>query len=626
MDVVCTAGHVDHGKSTLVRALTGMEPDRFVEERRRGLTIDIGFGWTELTSGDRTRTVAFVDLPGHERFIANMLAGAGPVETALFVVAADEGWKPQSTEHLEILDLLGVRHGVVAISKADAADGEQIAATRGDVAGRLAGTSLEHAPVVVVSAKDERGLDDLREALTDVLTAKPPPRSDRRPRLWVDRSFSVKGAGTVVTGTLTGGALRTGDSVAVLPGGHASRVRGLQSLKAQVDEASAGDRVAVNLTGIDRAAIQRGDLLTTAGAAAGTQRLDVEIRTVPDASVGRRGSWHLHAGSGEWPVKIRPLLGSSVSGNGFARVVLDAPAPLVVGDRFVVRDAGRRTTVAGGVVLDAHPRSVRGAAQRAKRVEELAARAAALAAGDAASVFRCAVTERGALRAGEALTATDAASPEELAALAAAAGVLPLGTGWADPAAAARWSGAVTSALQTYHSAHPDERGAPRDLVVQTAAGAGCPRWAVPDLLATLVRLGRVVTEGSGLRTPDHAVSLSPEQRTAKEALLASLNGQPFAPPRLSDAAAAAGASPPLVRELEKAGELVRLTADLAMTAGAVASAADVLRRQFGNGAWFTASQAKEALGTTRKFAMPLLEELDRRAFTARNGDVRRVL
>ena len=622
MDVVCTAGHVDHGKSTLVRALTGMEPDRFEEERRRGLTIDIGFGWADLHAGGRTRTVAFVDLPGHERFIANMLAGAGPVETALFVVAADEGWKPQSTEHLQILDLLGVQYGVVAITKTDTADDEQLAATIQQVADHLVGTSLQSAPVVQVSAKDETGLDDLAHSLLSVLEHKPRPATGRRPRLWVDRSFTIKGAGTVVTGTLTGGALRVGDAVVVLPAQRQGRVRGLQSLKSAVQEAGAGDRVAVNVSGIAREEVTRGDLVTSAGAGAGTTAFDVQLRTVAGATVSRRGAWHVHAGAGEWPAKLRPLAGGTITDEGFARLMLDHAAPLVAGDRFVLRDAGRQATAAGGVVLDTRPPEVRGAAQRQRRIEQLAARRSAVAERDDARLLGLHVAERGAVSSPEAAAVTDVPGTA-LPALASEAGLLAMGDGWVHPGAAGTWTTAVTTALQTYHRAHPDERAAPRDVAARAAARAGCPPWAVPDLLATLVRLGRVVTQGAGLRTPDHGAGLTPAQEQARSALLSALDREPFAPPRLSEAAAAAGATPALVRELEAAGDLVRLGDDLAMTANAVTAAADVLRRKYAESGPLTASQAKEALGTTRKYAMPLLEEFDRRGISARNGDVR---
>ncbi|MGH3666355.1 MAG: selenocysteine-specific translation elongation factor, partial [Egibacteraceae bacterium] len=326
MHVVCTAGHVDHGKSTLVRALTGMEPDRFAEERRRGLTIDLGFAWTQLAGGE---TVAFVDLPGHERFVTNMLAGAGAVELALFVVAADEGWMPQSQEHLDILDLLGVSRGLVALTKADTVDAEGIAVATVLVREQLADTAFAHVEIVPVSAVTGDGLGLLTERLAAVLDAAPAPTDRGRPRLWVDRSFTIRGAGTVVTGTLAGGTLRTGEEMAVLPTGRTGRVRGLQSLKAAAAEAGPGNRVALNLSGLDRGEVTRGDAIGRAGQWLAVTVLDAWVRALPGQEVGRRGAWHLHAGSGEWLARVSPLLARPVTDGGYVRLELGRPAPLV---------------------------------------------------------------------------------------------------------------------------------------------------------------------------------------------------------------------------------------------------------------------------------------------------------
>ena len=622
MDVVCTAGHVDHGKSTLVRALTGMEPDRFDEEQRRGLTIDIGFAWTALPDGDATRTVAFVDLPGHERFIGNMLAGAGPVESTLFTVAADEGWKPQSSEHRDILDLLDVRAGVIAITKTDAASPEQLTATRASVADEVAGTSLAGLPIVAVSAVSGSGLDELRDVLLRALAERRGARTSGRPRLWVDRSFSIKGAGTVVTGTLIGGDVSVGADLVVMPGRRRVRVRGLQSLQQQVTHAAAGDRVAVNLSGIDRDAVGRGDLLTVPDVAPATTLLDAEVRTVDGAQIGRRGAWHLHAGSGEWPVSVRPLEQGPLAGGGYVRLLVDRPAPVAVGDRFVLRDAGRRSTVAGGVVLDTQPPAVRGARQRSARVAQLQARAGALAAGDWAALLTLHVQERDIVAAPEAaaavgLTAADADQAARAAAL------VPVGSAWAHPRAVGAWAAAVREALTAFHRAHPDERSAPRDLALRSATTAGCPPWAATDLVGILVRTGRAAIEGAGLRLPDHGVQLTPQQQQARLALLSSLERSPFAPPPLAEAATAAGVGPTLLKEMEAAGDIVRLDKDLAMTAAAVTQAAALLRERFLASGPFTAAQAKETLQTSRKFALPLLEELDRRGSTRREGDIR---
>lgn len=622
MDVVCTAGHVDHGKSTLVRALTGMEPDRFAEEQRRGLTIDLGFAWTQLSDGRRTRTVAFVDLPGHERFIGNMLAGAGPLRTALFTVAADEGWKPQSSEHLDILNLLEVDAGVIAITKVDAADPAKVTDTRTAIAHHVAGTSLETFEVVEVSAVDGGGLDVLRTALLDAVEVAA-PRNDGPPRLWVDRAFTIKGAGTVVTGTLTGGALHTGDEVFVLPARQRVRVRGLQSLSKQVDTAEAGDRVAVNLSGVDRDAVNRGDVVAGLDVPP-TTLLDVELRTLRSAEVGRRGAWHLHVGSGDWPATVRPLQAGPVVHRGFARLLLDRPAGIAAGDRFVLRDAGRRATVAGGVVLDAQPPPLRGAAQRGARGAQLEARRTAVVAGDRAALLALHVQERAAVPAAAAAAAVGLA-PSEGQVAGQQAGLVALGGAWADPSSVGRWAAAAGGALRGYHDRHPDERSAPRDLAAQAAVGAGCPRAAAADLLALLIRAGRVVAEGTGVRLPDHGVRLTAQQEEARAALLAALDRNPFAPPRIAEAAVSVGAAPALLKEMEAAGDIVRLDQDLAMTAAAVAQAAQLLRQRYDAEGPLTAAQAKEALGTSRKFALPLLEELDRRGITRREGDIRHI-
>jgi selenocysteine-specific elongation factor len=621
MDVVCTAGHVDHGKSTLVRALTGMEPDRFAEERRRGLTIDIGFAWTRLDGG---RTLAFVDLPGHERFIANMLAGAGPVECALLVVAADEGWKPQTQEHTDILALLQVSAGVVAITKADAVDAEQLARTTSDVRARLAATTLAGAPIVAVAAPTGQGLDDLRAALSSVLDARPPVADHQRPRLWIDRSFSIKGAGTVVTGTLGGGTLRTGDDVTILPGGHRARIRGLQSLKSDEQAVGPGARVAVNLAGLPRDAVGRGDALVVADQWLLTDEVDAWVRILPTLQVGQRGAWHLHAGSGEWVARVRPLGASTLRDEGYVRLQLRSPAALTAGDRFVLRDAGRRVTVAGGIVLDPVPQPLRSTAARRGRSEQLDARRHALVAADRGALLNLHVAERGAATL-HASAAAAGLTTQDAVTAAAAAGLLTLGPALAHPQAAAQWTAAVDAALRTHHRQHPVDRTAPRDVALRAAAGAGCPDDLAGTFLDVLVRLGRVAAEGTGIRHPDHTVRLDPAQQRARDALLAALNASPFSPPGLADTAAAAAADPALVRELEAAGELVRIAPDIAVTGQALTAAVQRLRSAYAEQGPTTAAQAKEALATTRKYALPLLEELDRRGITQRRGDVRDV-
>jgi selenocysteine-specific elongation factor len=348
LPVVATAGHVDHGKSTLVRALTGIDPDRWAEEKERGLTIDLGFAWCTLpTAGD----VGFVDVPGHIRFISNMLAGVGAVDACLFVVATTEGWKPQSEEHLRILDVLGVARGVIALTMAGLVDADAIELARLDVADRVTGTFLADAEVVAVDAPTGVGLDALTAALDRVVSGAPAASDIDRPRLWVDRAFAARGAGTVVTGTLTGGSLAIGDELTVEPAGAPVRVRALQSHQQTHQRIGPGRRVAVNLSGIAHADVKRGDALVRAGQWVRANTLDCALHLVPglDHEVSRRGAYHAHIGSGQYTVKMRLLDG------GAARLHLPVPLPLVMGDRYVLRESGRGETIGGGEILDVSP-------------------------------------------------------------------------------------------------------------------------------------------------------------------------------------------------------------------------------------------------------------------------------
>ena len=356
MRVIATAGHVDHGKSSLVLALTGTDPDRFEEEKRRGLTIDLGFAHAVLPNGEG---VSFIDVPGHVRFLRNMLAGVGAVDACVFVVAATEGWKPQSEEHLRILELLGIRRGIVALTKVDLVDDDLLELATLDVSEHVVGTFLEDAPIVPVAATAGIGLDDLRAALVD-LVADTPVAADRgRARLWVDRVFAAKGSGTVVTGTLTGGSLAVGERVVVGADALAARVRAIQSLGASVEQIGPGNRVALNLAGLDYTAVGRGDAVTHPDRWHLTSRFDASLVVLDevDHDVSRRGAYAVYVGSGEFPARLR-ILGTETippGGRGVVRLHLQRSVPLLPGDRFVLREAGRNETVGGGEVLDVAP-------------------------------------------------------------------------------------------------------------------------------------------------------------------------------------------------------------------------------------------------------------------------------
>ena len=357
MTVIATAGHVDHGKSTLVRALTGTDPDRLAEEKARGLTIDLGFAAMTLPNGDK---VSFIDVPGHIRFLRNMLAGVGGVEAVMFVVSAVEGWKPQSEEHLRILELLGISRGIVALTMVDQVDDELVELAELDVAEHVEGTFLEAAPIIGVAAPDGLGLESLRDAVAELVAQIGPPADKNKPRLWVDRAFAPAGAGTVVTGTLAGGSLRVGDELNVGLRNRTVRVRSLQNHNEEMIVVAPGNRVAVNLTGIGHTEIGRGDVLVNASQWHQSAMVDAELHVLAglDHDVTRRGAYAIYVGSAEFNARLR-VLGEEgrmrPGSSGAVRIYLDRPLPTVPGDRFVLREHGRDETVGGGHFLDVEP-------------------------------------------------------------------------------------------------------------------------------------------------------------------------------------------------------------------------------------------------------------------------------
>ncbi len=356
MTVIATAGHVDHGKSTLIRMLTGTDPDRWEEEKARGLTIDLGFAGLQLPSG---RALSFIDVPGHIRFLRNMLAGVGAVQGCLFVVAATEGWKPQTEEHLRILDLLGVGHGVIALTKTDQVDDELLELAMLDVAEHVEGSFLADAPVIAVAAPTLSGYDELKIELDALVDRVGPPLDRAKPRLWIDRAFAPAGAGTVVTGTLTGGSIALGDELLLAPSRQAARVRSLQTHHEGVESAPPGTRVAVNLTGISHHDVERGDVLVADGAWHHTRTIDAELNVLGSLSheVSRRGAYAAYIGSAEINAAVRILgLETLAPGTtGFVRLHLDRELPLVPGDRFILREHGRDETIGGGQIIDIDP-------------------------------------------------------------------------------------------------------------------------------------------------------------------------------------------------------------------------------------------------------------------------------
>jgi selenocysteine-specific elongation factor len=549
--VVATAGHVDHGKSSLVRALTGEDPDRLVEERRRGLTIDLGFAWTDLPSGER---LAFVDVPGHERFLPTMLAGVGPVPAALLVVAADEGWRRQTGEHVAALQALGVAHILVAVTRIDLA--------APDEAVRQVRTQLGDVPWVAVSATTGAGLDGLRAALDTLVADLPAPRTARRQRLFIDRSFAVQGAGTVVTATVTEGSLRVGDAFELE--GRPVVVRGLECCREPRVTVDAVARVAINLRGISHTTIHRGAALLTAGAWAPSAVIDARL-VVPSDPLPSRAV--LHIGAAGVPVRLRTL------GDAFVRLTLDRPLPLEPGDRAVLRDPGKHA-VAGGLVVvevDPPPLTGRGAARR---------RAAELSLLDAAAVLH----RHGALT--RQMLRLKGFDPPEHAVIA--------GQWVIDPGTWQQWLESARAARNT--------------TMAELAAGLPDPALVSPLLEAAGVS-ARAARVGSDLPA-DLVVRWH-----ALESHLGGLNAP------LADVLRDLGLDHGSLARLAESGHVLRVGA-LVLAADAADKAVDLLEQLAQP---FTTAEAKAALGVSRRVAIPLLEHLDRTRRTRRDGDVRTV-
>jgi selenocysteine-specific elongation factor len=558
--VVATAGHVDHGKSTLVLALTGTDPDRLAEEKARGLTIDLGFAWT----GE----VAFVDVPGHVRFLKNMLAGVGAVDACLFVVAATEGWKPQSEEHLRILELLGVDAGVVALTKVGLLDDDaDVELARLEVAERVAGTFLEDAEIIAVDAPAHIGLDALRAALDRMLSTTPGAADLGRPRLWVDRAFAARGAGTVVTGTLAGGSLAVDDELVLLPGGaRPVRVRGLQTHKTALDVAGPGRRLAVNLGGVAHTDVERGDVLVRPSQWAPTRTFDGSLTVLAtlDHDVSRRGAFAVCLGSSEHAVRVRVLGADALAPGttGAVRVHLPVAVPLLPGDRYVLRESGRGETVGGGEVLDVDPVLPASKAAPSRSVDRV-------------------VAERGWVE----------------------ADLLERLTGERRAPDAGRW--VVEPALL---EATADRLAA----AVEDAGRRGL------DIAALDERQRAVLAGIDGVVVDQGRARVAGEDATTS-AYVAALEASPFAPPTPEEA----GADRAEVRGLVGRGLVVERDG-MFFAPSAVDDAAKVVARLLAQSpAGVTASAIRQALGTSRKYLLPLLAHLDATGVTRRRDDLR---
>ncbi|WP_309130806.1 selenocysteine-specific translation elongation factor [Brevibacterium sp.] len=608
MDVVATAGHVDHGKSTLVRALTGMEPDRWAEERKRGLTIDLGFAWTTLPSG---RELAFVDVPGHERFLANMLAGVGPAPVVCFVIAADKGWQAQSSDHRDAITALGITRGIVVITRADLAP-DSVAATSAQVRAQLRGTPLENAPTIAVSATTGEGIDELVHQLDEVLAETPAPDASARLRLWVDRGFSITGAGTVVTGTLTAGTLHR-DQRLQLVGETSPRtvtVRGLQSRNSSVGTVTPTARVAVNLRDVPADDVHRGAALITPGTWPVVHVIDVRRSMGEDLDSGVR-QLMLHIGTAAVQVHVRPFDADH------ARLTLEHALPLQVTDRLVLRNPGSRNVFAGAIVLDVDPPELDRRGAGARRTAELTGRPET---GD----IRAEVARRGAVER-ERLSGFGLAVPEALP-----EDVVEPVAGWlVHRPTLETWTAAARIFVTKTLAAQPLIAGVPEKAVAEelrrtrpplpSATSGGEAARPVADLVSVVIAASGLEIVKGMARPPGHSANLGPAEAGVAE-VERRLAANPFAAPEADDLRELGLG----VRELavaEGAGRLLRLGDGVVVSPRTPAQA---MRLLAGLDQPFTTSEARKALGTTRRVVIPLLEHLDSRGWTRRIDNIRR--
>lgn len=629
MRVIGTAGHVDHGKSTLVQALTGTNPDRLKEEQEREMTIDLGFAWMKL-DGEQ---VGIVDVPGHRDFIENMLAGVGGIDAVLFVVAADEGVMPQTREHLAILDLLQVESGVIALTKADMIDDpDWFDLVESDVRQAVQGTVLADAPLQRVSARSGLGLDALKTSLAGVLANRPPRSDQGRPRLPIDRVFTMPGFGTVVTGTLLDGRLKLGEEVEILPSGLRGRIRGLQAHKQKEQSAVPGSRTAVNISGLDVEQVQRGQVLAYPGQYRSSHLIDVQFRLLPDASGPLRHSseMKLFVGTAEVLARVRLLGVDELKPGESGWLQLDLRDPLVAvrGDHYILRRPSPGETIGGGIVIDPQPKG-----RHRRFAEGLMERLQALFEGTPGEVLLQASLALGPAPLRDLVTRARLSGEAAQAALkeVISSGQLrvlepgePAPTGDQLAWAASQWlaeSERARRELENFHRAYPLRRGMGREelksrlkISSQRLFAAAVRSWAAEGLLEE---------SGSLVWKTGHSVNFTPQQKAAADRLLARFAQNPFSPPSIKESQAEVGDDVYLA--LVDLGSLVAVSPEVVFRKEDYDRLVALLREHFQHEATLTVIQFRDKLNTSRKYVLAFLEYQDAAGLTIRDGDVRRL-
>lgn len=625
--IVGTAGHIDHGKTALVKALTGTDADRLAEEKARGITIELGFAYADLGAGAVT---GFVDVPGHERFVHTMLAGAGGIDLALLVIAADDGIMPQTREHLAILDLLGIGRGIVALTKSDLADAARIATLGAEIAALLAPTTMAGAPVLPVSVLSGAGIGDLRDALAQAEAQAIRRASDGRFRLAVDRSFTLTGAGTVVTGTVLSGQVALGDQILLSPSGLSARVRGIHAQNRKAEQGFAGQRCALNLTGdgISRDAISRGQVALDPALHAPTLRMDVELRLLATEARALQ-PWqpvHLHLGAAETSARVIALDGPLLPGGaGLAQIALDHPIAANVGDRFILRDISARRTIGGGRVVDLRaPLRRRAAPERLAALRAMAlsdpARALAELAGHAPVDLDDFAHDR-------------AMAPAQLdRAIADSAVAVIAGTRLAlAPAALMALRDGVQAGLAGFHDENPDLQGLGRERL-RLMLRPRLPREGFAGFIRAEAEAGRITLDGALVRLPGHIPQLTPADEALLAQVLPRLGGEErFRPPRVRDLAGDLAADETdlrrILRMAARQGRVDQIAHDHFFLRATTVEMVAILRELAAAApeGWFTAPGFRDRLQNGRKVAIQALDFFDRLGLTLRRGDLRRI-
>ena len=606
--VVGTAGHIDHGKSTLIQALTGIDPDRLEEEKRRGMTIDLGFAYLTLPSG---RLVGIVDVPGHARFIRNMLAGVHGLDAVLLVVAADEGVMPQTVEHLEIVDLLEIRQGLAVVTKVDLVEPDWLELVTAELSDTLSRTSLRDVDILPVSAVTGQGLEDLKLRLDAVLAATRAREDRKRPRLPIDRVFTISGFGTVVTGTLVDGSLKVGEEVELRPSDRRVRIRGLEQHNRRVEVAEPGSRVAANLVGVEKEDLHRGEVLARVGTMTATRRTDASVRVLRDSPRPLRHGAQvlLHTGTAEVSARAIVLAADEIGPgeSGWIQLYMSRAVAVAAGDRFVLRLPTPSATIGGGRFADVNPRRH---PRHDERVwQSLERRAAGDVLQEELRKYPRGITVQALLKA-------------TLAEGADVSGLDARRTGhWLfAPEAWAAITRRACQALGEYHGAHPLRAGMPRE---ELKSRLGLAPAAFGAVVAELARDGTLAEHGGELALPSHRVDIDPTGGGPAGRLLELLAAQPFAPPSLPEAMREARASVEVMHALARAGDLVRLSEDVAFTRAAFEAALALVREMVRTDGAVTVATLRDRMGASRRPVLALLEYLDAQRITRRVGDQR---